>query len=79
MWHENKVYIRNLFWTRVIVQRKVLTPNDLATLDLAERRLLDFQQYFQQIATPFEWNFTRKKLKKLLERLDQHSQHAQAA
>jgi len=62
-----------------IVQRKVLTPNDLATLDLAERRLLDFQQYFQQIATPFEWNFTRKKLKKLLERLDQHSQHAQAA
>ena len=62
-----------------IVQRKVLTPNDFATLDLAERRLLDFQQYFQQIATPFEWNFTRRKLKKLLERLDQHPQLAQAA
>jgi DDE superfamily endonuclease len=62
-----------------IVQRKVLTPNDFATLDLAERRLLDFQQYFQQIATPFAWNFTRRKLKKLLERLDQHSQLAQAA
>ena len=61
-----------------IVQRKVLIFNDFATLDLAEWRLLDFQQYFQQIATPFEWNFTQEKLKKLLERLDQHSQHAQA-
>ena len=62
-----------------IVQRKVLTPNDFATLDVAERRLLDFQRYFQQIATPFEWNFTRRKLKKLLERLDQHSPLAEAA
>ena len=55
-----------------IVQRKVLTPNDFATLDRAEQRLLDFQDYFQQIATPFEWNFTRRDLKKLLERLDRH-------
>lgn len=62
-----------------IVQRKALTPNDFATLDLAERRLLDFQQYFQQIATPFEWNFTRRKLKNLLERLDQHALLAEAA
>ncbi len=62
-----------------IVQRKVLTPNDFATLDIAERRLLDFQRYFQRIATPFEWNFTRRKLKKLLQRLDQHAQHAHAA
>jgi hypothetical protein len=57
----------------------VIAPNDFATLDIAERRLLDFQQYFQQIATPFQWNFTRRKLKKLLERLDQHGPHAQAA
>jgi hypothetical protein len=62
-----------------IVQRKVLTPNDFATLDLAERRLLDFQQYFQQIARPFAWNFTRRKLKALLRRLSQYSQLAQAA
>jgi len=62
-----------------IVQRKVLTPNDFPNLEIAERRLLDFQDYFQQIATPFEWNFTRSKLKKFLARLDRHRQHPQAA
>ena len=62
-----------------IVQRKVLTPNDFATLDIAERHLLDFEHYFQQIATPFQWNFTRSKLNKLLQRLDHHTPHAQAA
>jgi transposase-like protein len=37
-----------------VVQRKVVSPNDFHTLDEVEARLLDFQQYYEQIATPFE-------------------------
>ena len=42
-----------------VVQRKVVSPNDFHTLDEVEARLLDFQQYYEQIATPFEWKFTK--------------------
>jgi len=59
-----------------IVQRKVLTPNDFANLELAQRRVLDFQNHFQQIATPFEWKFTRANLNELLKRLDHPRQAA---
>ena len=34
-----------------VVQRKVVSPNDFHTLDEVEARLLDFQQYYEQIAT----------------------------
>jgi hypothetical protein len=57
-----------------IVQRKALTPNDFASLQQVEERLLDFQQYYQTIATPFEWHFTRRDLVRLLQRV-QH-EHA---
>lgn len=46
----------------LIVQCKVLTPNDFADLaDLAavERRLLTFQERHEQLALPFDWTFTR--------------------
>ena len=51
-----------------VVQRKVLTPNDFADLDEVEARLLGFQDYYEQIATPFEWKFTRTDLRRLLDR-----------
>jgi hypothetical protein len=51
-----------------VVQRKVLTPNDFADLDEVEVRLLAFQAHYEQIATPFEWKFTRKDLNALLAR-----------
>ena len=51
-----------------VVQRKVLTPNDFADLDEVEARLLGFQDYYEQIATPFEWQFTRTDLRRLLDR-----------
>ena len=52
-----------------VVQRKVVSPNDFHTLDEVEARLLDFQHYYEQIATPFEWKFTKDDLNALLERI----------
>jgi len=53
-----------------IVQRKVLTPNDFTSLTEAEVRLLGFQEYYQTIARPFAWHFTRADLTDLLKTLD---------
>jgi hypothetical protein len=53
-----------------IVQRKVLTPNDFASLADVEARLLGFQEYYQTIARPFAWHFTRADLAALLKKLD---------
>jgi hypothetical protein len=49
-----------------ILQRKALTPNDFPSLAALKERILGFQQYYQQIAKPFEWKFTRKDLNRLL-------------
>ena len=53
-----------------IVQRKVLTPNDFTSLTEVEVRLLGFQEYYQSIAKPFAWHFTRADLTALLKKLD---------
>jgi hypothetical protein len=53
-----------------IVQRKVLTPNDFADLNTLEERLLAFGRRYEQIATPFEWKFTRADLGHLAHRLE---------
>ena len=52
-----------------IVQRKVLTPNDFGSLAAVEQRLLAFQDYYQAIAQPFAWTFTRRDLATLLNKL----------
>jgi len=52
-----------------VVQRKVLTPNDFPSLDAVAQRLLEFQSYYEQIAKPFEWKFTRVQLKELIAKL----------
>jgi hypothetical protein len=52
-----------------IVQRKALTPNDFQSLADAEARLLGFQRYYEQLATPFEWRFTNDDLAALLRKL----------
>jgi len=43
-----------------IVQRKVLSPNDFTGLDALAERLLDFQYYWEAIAEPFQWKFSRR-------------------
>jgi hypothetical protein len=55
-----------------IVQRKALTPNDFATLPELARHLMDFGQYYRNIARPFQWTFTRRKLDRLIEKIAAH-------
>jgi DDE superfamily endonuclease len=55
-----------------VIQRKVLAPNDFHNLDELETRLLEFQDSYQQIATPFEWKFTTADLHDLLDRITAH-------
>lgn len=52
------------------MQRKVLQPNDFEDLGVLAQRLLAFGRRYKQIATPFEWKFTRHNLDRLLDRLD---------
>jgi hypothetical protein len=49
-----------------IVQRKVLTPNDFASLAAVRTRLLRFQERYEHVARPFQWTFTRRDLAALL-------------
>ena len=58
-----------------IIQRKVLTPNDFASLAEVADRLLRFQEHYEQIAAPFEWKFTRADLNALLARVQSHEIH----
>jgi transposase len=52
-----------------IVQRKVLNPNDFATLRELEATLLAFQTRYTLSAKPFQWTFTRRDLTALLNRM----------
>jgi hypothetical protein len=51
------------------VQRKVLTPNDFPCLEAVAERLANFERYFESIAHPFEWKFTRADLNALIARM----------
>lgn len=62
-----------------VIQRKVLTPNDFPSLSAVAERLLAFQRYYEQIARPFEWKFTRTELKDLVAKLDNEPAVALAA
>jgi hypothetical protein len=55
-----------------IIQRKVLTPNDFPSLQAVVDRLDAFEDHYNQIAKPFDWNFTREKLASLMTRLHAH-------
>ncbi len=52
------------------MQRKVLTPMDVAGQEALTKRLLDFQDYYQETARPFDWKFTAEGLKKRLDALN---------
>jgi hypothetical protein len=52
-----------------IVQRKVLTPMDATDEDTLTKRLLDFHDYYQETARPFDWKFTAADLKKRIDAL----------
>lgn len=62
-----------------VVQRKVLTPNDIGSLAELEERLLRFQDRYQEIAKPFHWTFTRKNLAALMAQMDSGTKIPKAA
>lgn len=53
-----------------ILQRKALTPNDFSSLDALEERIMEFQKYYESIAKPFQWKFTKRDLDNLLNKLE---------
>ena len=57
-----------------IIQRKVLTPNDFASLDQVEDRLVAFEQRYNATARPFRWKFTPADLEDLMARIERHEQ-----
>jgi hypothetical protein len=52
-----------------VIQRKVLTPNDFESLQAVVDRLDAFEPRYNEVAKPFEWNFTRRHLTDLIDRL----------
>ena len=62
-----------------VIQRKVLTPNDFASLQEVSQRLLAFQELYERAAKPFEWKFTRADLQDLMNRLNEKLHLALAA
>jgi len=52
-----------------IVQRKALTPKDFTCLEAVAERLESFERYYESIAHPFEWKFTRADLNALITRM----------
>jgi hypothetical protein len=62
-----------------IIQRKVLTPNDFPDLQTLEQRLLDFQAYYETLAQPFQWKFTRTDLERTLAKLAPYMPQARKA
>ena len=55
-----------------VIQRKLLTPNDFTSLQEVVDRLDAFEHHYNQIAKPFEWNFTRRHLTELIARVADH-------
>jgi hypothetical protein len=49
-----------------IVGRKVLAPDDFASLEALAVALRDFGRHYSAIARPFEWRFTRRDLHRML-------------
>lgn len=62
-----------------IIQRKVLTPNDFASLEEVEQRLHLYEELTNQEPRPFEWKFDRAALACLLKKLKTKSQTAGSA
>ncbi len=53
-----------------ILQRKALTPNDFPSLEALQERILGFERYYEGIAQPFPWKFTRRDLTALLNKMN---------
>ncbi|MGH3231568.1 MAG: IS630 family transposase, partial [Streptosporangiaceae bacterium] len=57
-----------------IIQKKVVSPNDFASLDQLSGTLLAFVDRYNQTARPFSWKYTAADLKDLLRRISEHDE-----
>ncbi|MFJ1550093.1 IS630 family transposase [Streptomyces sp. NPDC088246] len=57
----------------LIVQRKVVAPNDFTDLAEVRDRLRGFEDRYNATAQPFQWRFTTSDLDDLPDRLDRHT------
>jgi hypothetical protein len=62
-----------------IIQRKVLTPNDFATLEAVRVRLALYEELSNRTPRPFAWKFTRQDMLNWLKRASPHFLAAPAA
>ena len=62
-----------------VVQRKVLTPNDISSLTKLRERLHRFEKRYEQVAKPFQWKFTRRDLERLLTKLTEREERLRPA
>jgi hypothetical protein len=62
-----------------IIQRKVLTPNDFATLEAVRVRLALYEELSNRTPRPFAWKFTRQDMMDWLKRASPHFLAASAA
>jgi transposase len=61
-----------------VIQKKVISPNDFASLEQLSGTLLAFTHRYNQTARPFNWKFTAADLTSLLQRIGEHQQPAPA-
>ena len=59
-----------------IIQKKVVSPNDFASLDDLSATLLAFVHRYNRTARPFNWKFTAADLTTLLQRITTHQEPA---
>jgi transposase len=57
-----------------VIQKKVISPNDFASLDQLSSTLLAFIDRYNRTAKPFNWKFTAADLASLLSRISAHEQ-----
>ncbi|HEU5390837.1 MAG TPA: IS630 family transposase [Streptosporangiaceae bacterium] len=57
-----------------VIQKKVVTPNDFASLGELSATLLAFTSRYNQTARPFSWKFTAADLHDLMDRISRHEQ-----
>ena len=55
-----------------VIQKKVVSPNDFASLDKLSETLLAFVRRYNQTAKPFSWKYTAADLADLLHRISEH-------
>jgi transposase len=60
-----------------IIQKKVVSPNDFASLEQLSGTLLAFVDRYNKTARPFNWKYTAADLKDLLRRINGHDEQGE--